>query len=191
VRVEIAAAFAGGKIVVPILLDGASMPKAAALPADLAGLSAAQALAATSGGLEAALDRLISEHRLGVIGADALMAVLTAYPEIVEWAPNLRAKGARVTGACSLRPYERLAGILDLTIAGNGDHFLAFTNAGLHHRSVGSAAAFRAYGRIGAVRLDPRRSTLFLDDEGWNITGTIEDDAERLVRDVLRAFATG
>jgi TIR domain len=59
VRLEIEAALSRGIRVIPILLDGATMPKAGKLPASLAGLSARQALNLSTNRFDSDFGRLL------------------------------------------------------------------------------------------------------------------------------------
>lgn len=60
VRVEVGTALQQGELVVPVLVKGASMPPADALPSDLGELSAKQALTMTDAHWEDGMDRLIA-----------------------------------------------------------------------------------------------------------------------------------
>ena len=60
VRVEVGTALKQGELVVPVLVKGASMPSADALPPDLGALSAKQALIMTDAHWEDGMDRLIA-----------------------------------------------------------------------------------------------------------------------------------
>jgi len=187
VRMEVQWAIEGGKIVVPILLDGEPMPLAQQLPPEILTLCTKQALSANSRSVEASIDRLILEQKIGVVDYNVLVDLLRQYGQIAEWEPNLRHKADQVKQYCNLRPYEKLAGLLDLTLTGNGKHFLAFSTAGFYHRSVGPTinGSFRALCRISKVTLDEKRSTVFIDDEGWTLLGTMEDEAYALIRRIM------
>lgn len=59
VRQEVEAALASGKPVIPVLVGGAAMPEADALPPALAGLARFQAISLSEGGWDGDLNRLI------------------------------------------------------------------------------------------------------------------------------------
>lgn len=61
VRLEIVAALAAGKRIIPVLVDGAEMPRAMDLPTDLKPLAFRQAIELGGNHLDAAIDRLIDE----------------------------------------------------------------------------------------------------------------------------------
>jgi len=63
VRLEIAAALASGKPVIPVLVDGASMPGAADLPPALAGLARCQAVALSDAGWRSDVAQLVASLR--------------------------------------------------------------------------------------------------------------------------------
>lgn len=192
VRIEVRLALEAGKTVVPILLDGAAMPRPTELPSELRSLCTKQALSADGNTVETSMDRLILEQKIGVLEHEAIIDLLKQYRHFVEWEPNLRHKALSVREYCSLRPYESLVGLLDLTVSGNAKHFLAFSTAGLYHRSIGTSGAcsFKAFCRIVNVSLDEKRSTLFLDNEAWDIVGTMEEEAFELIKRLLKLRGT-
>lgn len=63
VRREIEAALVSGKPVIPLLVGGASMPTAAQLPAELAGLAERQAVTLSDGNWRGDVDRLVASLR--------------------------------------------------------------------------------------------------------------------------------
>lgn len=63
VRMEIGAALASGKPVIPVLVGGAAMPAEADLPAELAGLARRQAVTLSDSGWRANLDHLVTSLR--------------------------------------------------------------------------------------------------------------------------------
>jgi TIR domain len=58
---EVAAALQGGKVVVPVLINGASLPRASALPPSLRGLVTRQALTLPELGFEQAVEMMANE----------------------------------------------------------------------------------------------------------------------------------
>ena len=71
VRIEIATALQRGIPVIPILLDGAKIPKVQQLPQDLEGLVARNGLDVRHASFHADIDKLITGLKGGVIHADA------------------------------------------------------------------------------------------------------------------------
>ncbi len=92
VRIEVQAALASGRLVVPVLLQGVSMPAAASLPAPLQPLAERQALALGDTHWEADVDRLVAA--LGLRGA---------WP----WRRRLLGAGAALIGAAGAIAYWR------------------------------------------------------------------------------------
>ncbi len=84
VRLEVATALDRGVLVVPILVDGARMPKSAQLPADLAGITRRQAIEINPTGFN--LDRLFEalEGALRTADAEAVAEpAVVAEPEVL------------------------------------------------------------------------------------------------------------
>jgi hypothetical protein len=187
VRLEVEQALSNRKIVVPMLLQGARLPSISDLPTSIQPLLLRQAVTTKGDDIEAGLDQVIKDHKIGIVELGTLMQTLRKYEVIAELKPNLRSKAEKAQQACSFRPYEELAGMIDLTISGDGRHFLAFTTAGIYHRSIRTdqLSSFRPYGRIQNIDFDERRSTLIVDQERWDITGTMEEEAVELVRQVV------
>lgn len=189
VRIEVEYALANGVKVIPILLPGAKMPVAEDLPPPLKALANKQAYCIAEKNITLVLDRLILEIGVGVMPSATVLQSVQKYAIITEWHPNLRGKLQELLRYCDFKPYESVVGMVDLTIAGDGRHFIAFTNAGIYHRSIGTTdqlAVFFSYGKIESISHDARNSVLVINHSGLNIAGTMEEEAHELLQNLLR-----
>lgn len=98
VRVEVAAALASGKRVIPLLLNGATLPSAHALPEDLGALAKHQAMTLRDESWNQDADRLIDAigrpYRWDIVALRAvfaLVAIVVAVKLLVPMLPDERA----------------------------------------------------------------------------------------------------
>jgi len=190
VRMELEVALDRGKTIVPLLIDGASMPLAHQLPESLRSLVALEAIVVDVKNIDLCFYRIIKDHSVSFIKTDKLINTLRLYQSIVEWYPNFEKRIPVIKKYCTLLTGEEICGLIDLTIGSSGKHFLILTNIGIHHRSNGTVgdSSFHAYGKINAIKVDERRSLLIVNNELLAISGTLEEEVSKLMMEMVKEY---
>ena len=116
VRVEVGTALQQGELVVPVLVKGASMPSADALPPDLGALSAKQALTMTDAHWEDGMDRLIAAIEPHFPKPDASGATEVVEPASADGDGEL----THVVEPAEAGGFSRILGPAALTVVGTG-----------------------------------------------------------------------